>query len=65
MPANEMPMSDSAITAVLSTALPDAACADEQHEFQRGLQLIAQLIIQQSHNPAAPMQVQPIPESES
>lgn len=58
-------MSDSAITAVQNTILPDTACATEQQEFQRGLQLITQLITQQSHTPTAPILLQAIPESES
>ena len=58
-------MPDSLLKMVTSTSLPDTASAEEQQEFQRGLQLIAQLITQQQHAPNSPMMVQAISESES
>lgn len=58
-------MPDSQITAIITTALPDTACAEEQREFQRGLQLIAELVTQQSYAPSSPILVQAMPESDS
>ncbi|MGG4605844.1 hypothetical protein ACLPHM_13710 [Paenalcaligenes sp. Me131] len=58
-------MSETPPHTVLETVLPDAASAEETLEFQRGLQLIAQLIAHQTHTPTNPIAVQSVLESTS
>lgn len=65
MLASEVLMSETPLQTVLATTLPDAASAEEKQEFQRGLQLIAQLIAQQAHTPTDPIAVQSMLESTS